>query len=244
MTQDRTFITGRLDYMYDTPEQRGTKLGFEDFSITRFADGRLTQRAFCRIARPGLDVERDSVMAVDANWRPTNAFVRIETSGQFTGSAWYTFSKTDAECAADTRGEGRVTYRRALDGPFSFCCHALVGDAWMIAAGDPGKDGARVPWNLLTSTINKSGASGPALAYIPYGIERVGRETITVAAGTFETIQYRCGRIDGVADIADAPFSYHMWVSDDPYRVCVRSAYPGASKYELVEMTVNEGLSA
>ena len=240
MTQKRTFLTGRIDYLYDTPEQRGTKLGYERFSVTRLADGRLIQRAFCRIARPGLDVERDSVMAVDADWRPTDAFVRIETDGKRTGSAWYAFSASDAECTADTRGEGRVTYRRPLPGRFTFCCHALVGDAWMIAAGDPGTDGARGHWDLLTSTLNKSGASGPALAYIPYGIERVGRETITVAAGTFETVHFRCGRTDGVADIADAPFGYHMWVSDDPYRLCVRSAYPGASVYELAELTVDD----
>ncbi|MEQ8248334.1 MAG: hypothetical protein RID42_11715 [Alphaproteobacteria bacterium] len=240
MAQERTHLTGRIDYLYDTPAQRGTKLGNERFSITRFADGRLSQRAFCRIARPGLDVERDSLMAVDAAWRPTDAYVRIETGGQYTGSAWYTFSASKAECAADTRGDGRVTYRRALPGPFSFCCHALIGDAWMIAAGDPGTDGARAPWDLLTSTLNKSGASGPALAYIPYGIERVGRETITVGAGTFDTIHFRCGRVDGVAHIADAPFSYHMWVSDDPYRLCVRSAYPGASAYELAELSATE----
>lgn len=233
MTQDRRRATGRIAYMYDTPEQKGVQLGYEDFSMTRFADGRLIQRAFCRFARPGLDVERDSVMAVDADWRPTDAFVRIETGGLFTGSAWYTFSKDEAACAANTSGEGRITYRRPLNGPFSFCCHALVGDAWMIAAGDPGTDGTRGPWDLLTSTVNKSGASGPALAYISYGIERVGRETVTVAAGTFETVHYRCGRTGGVAAIADAPFAYHMWVSDDPWRVCVRSAYPGASVYEL-----------
>ena len=208
--------------------------------MTRFENGRAIQRALCRIARPGLDVERDSVMAVDANWRPTEAFVRIETAGQFTGSAWYTFSATQAECAADTTGEGRVTYRQPLNGPFSFCCHALVGDAWMIAVGDPGHDGARESWDLLTSTLNKSGASGPALAYIPYGIERIGRETMTVAAGTFETIHYRCGRTDGVGGIADAPFDYHMWVTDDAHRICVRSAYPGASKYELAALSVDD----
>lgn len=240
MAQDRTHVTGRIDYMYDTPKQQGTKLGQETFSMTHFADGRAIQRALCRIARPGLDVERDSVMAVDANWRPTEAFVRIETGGQFTGSAWYTFSATQAECAADTTGEGRITYRQPLNGPFSFCCHALVGDAWMIAAGDPGKDGARDDWNLLTSTLNKSGASGPALAYIPYGIERIGRETLTVAAGTFETIHYRCGRTDGGGGIAAGPFDYHMWVTDDAHRICVRSAYPGASKYELAELKIED----
>ena len=233
MTHERAQATGRVAYMYDTPEQKGVHLGFEDFSMTRFADGRRVQRASCRIARPGLDVERDSVMAVDGGWRPLDATVRIETGGAFTGSAWYAFSRDEAECVALTAGEGRISYRQSLTEKFSFCCHALVGDAWMIAAGDPGTDGTRGHWDLWTSTLNKSGASGPALAYIPYGIERVGRETITVAAGTFDTVHYRCGRTDGVADIADAPFAYHMWVSDDAWRVCVRSAYPGASVYEL-----------
>ena len=240
MTRERARLTGRIDYLYDTPEQRGTKLGEETFSMTRFEDGRLTQRAFCRIARPGLDVERDSVMAVDADWQPTDAYVRIETEGQFTGSARYAFTPSHALCTAETSGEGQVIYQREMNGPFSFCCHALIGDAWMIAAGDPGQDGSRGHWDLLTSTLNKSGASGPSLAYIPYGIERVGRESITVAAGAFETIHYRCGRTDGVATIADAPFDYHIWVTDDDFRLCVRSAYPGASVYELAELTIQD----
>jgi len=224
--------------MYDTPEQKGVHLGYEDFSMTRFGDGRRVQRASCRIARTGLDVERDSVMAVDADWRPLDATVRIETDGAFTGSAWYAFSDDEAECVALTAGEGRITYRQAVPARFSFCCHALIGDAWMIAAGDPGADATRGYWDLWTSTLNKSGASGPALAYIPYGIERVGRESVTVPAGTFETVHYTSGRVEAPNTLESAPFAYHIWVSDDDWRVCVRSAYPGASLYELESFAV------
>ena len=67
MTQERTHVTGRIHYMYDTLEQQGTKIGQETFSITRFADGRLIQRALCRINRPCLHVKRDTAMAVSAN---------------------------------------------------------------------------------------------------------------------------------------------------------------------------------
>ena len=51
------------------------------------------------------------------------------TSGLFTGSAWYTFSTTLTECAADATSEDRNTYLHLLNGPFSFCCHAFVDDA-------------------------------------------------------------------------------------------------------------------
>ena len=165
--EDRTTLVGRINYISDRPQDNGRVHGHEQFTITRMADGRMVQRAHCRITDPP-NVERDSLLAVDPTLRPTDALVRIDTGGQFTGTAWYRFSSREAECEAFTSTDGRVHYRhRITPGPVPFCCHALVGDAWMIAADAPLTDGQRQPIMLLTSTLNKQGASGPALPQYP-----------------------------------------------------------------------------
>lgn len=233
---DRRIRVGQINYVSDGPADDGRVHGSERFTITRMADGRMLQRAHCRINDPP-NVERDSLVAVDAGWRPIDAFVRIDTGGQFTGTAWYRFSPHEAECQAFTAADGRVAYRRPLaPGPVPFCSHALVGDAWMIAAGAPAEDGQRQPIELLTSTLNKQGATGPALAAISYGVERVGAEEITVPAGTFQVIHYRSGRVEAPGLLQAANFDYNIWVTADDYRLAVLSKYPGKARYELVDL--------
>lgn len=229
-------LTGRIDYASDGAADRGRVHGWERFTMTRMGDGRMVQRAHCRIADPP-DVERDSLLAVDDQLRPMDALVRIDTGGRFTGTGWYRFSQHEVECQAFTAADGRVSYRRSVQpGPLSFCSHALVGDAWMIAAAAPQHDGERRTCQLFTSTLNKQGATGPGLAVIPYGVERVGATTLTVPAGTFPVIHYRCGRVDSPAELATADFDYNIWVSADEFRLAVLSTYPGRARYQLAAL--------
>ncbi len=237
----RTTLVGQLNYVSDQPADAGRLHGYERFTITRMPDGRMVQRANCRITDPP-DVERDSLLAVDAALRPTDALVRIETGGRFTGTGWYRFSADTAECQAFTSADGRTAYRRPINpGPLSFCSHALVGDAWMIAAGAPTEDGHRQPCELLTCTLNKQGATGPGLASISYGVERVGSEQITVPAGTFSVVHYRCGRVESPELLRAAQFTYDIWVSADEFRLAVLSMYRGKSRYELVALDSPRG---
>ena len=193
--------------------------GGERFSITQFPDRRLVQRASCHIAVDP-DVERDSVLTVDSHLRPIDAFVRIETGGQFTGTGWYHFTETLGTCEAFTALDGRVTYTQNLPpGPFCFCTHSIVGDAWMIAALAPETDNTRVETTLYTVTLNKQGATGPALATKPFAVQRVAAETIEVEAGTFGTVRHRCAAIPDNGVLSDANFQYDIWITDDVFRM-------------------------
>ena len=176
MIEPRAIRRGRIAYVSDAPETLDTSRGGENFGITRFTDGRMVQRAHCRITAPP-DVERDSVVAVDASLRPRDAYVRIETGGQFTGAGWYTFAEDEVRCETDTGRDGRASYHHALTpepqrpsggppggppGALPFCSHAIVGDAWMIAAAASQlEDGKRGLTTLYTSTLNKQGRTAP-----------------------------------------------------------------------------------
>lgn len=227
---------GVFVYKSDQPGNEDYMRGGERFSMTLFPDGRLVQRANCLIAVDP-DVERDSVLTVDKALRPIEAYVRIETGGQFTGSAWYYFNDSHGTCEAFTAQDGRVSYTESVPpGPFCFCSHAIVGDAWMIAAMAGTADKTRTETPLYTVTLNKQGATGPALATKPFGVERVGPETIKVPAGTFETVRYRCGAVPDGTALEDADFQYNIWITDDVFKMAVLSMYPGKTRFELVDL--------
>jgi len=233
---DRSILIGQIAYLSDADGDRGRQHGGERFTITRHGDGRMVQRAQCRITDPP-DVERDSVFAVDEKLRPVDAYVRIETGGSFTGAGWYQFSDALAECEALTKAQGRLRLVEPIPPePFAFCCHAIVGDAWMLGAVAPKQDGKRRAITLLTSTPNKQGATGPTLATKHYGVERVAVEQVSVPAGEFDAIHLRSGVVDDVDSIYAADFSYHIWVTNDPLRLAVLSTYPGKARYQLTEL--------
>ena len=201
----------------------------------------MVQRAHCRINDPP-HVERDSVLAVDSALRPLDSYVRIETGGAFTGVAWYWFSDREAECQVFSRSEGRTTFRQTVgSGPFAFCSHAVIGDAWMLAAVAPREDGERRAVTLLTSTLNKQGATGPGLATKAYGVERVGAETVAVPAGRFKVVHLRSGEVSSPDALYDASFSYEIWVTEDDFRLGVLSMYRGKASYQLAELKRDRG---
>jgi hypothetical protein len=241
VTTDRITRRGRIAYVSDQPDDKGTARGGEEFSITRFDDGRMIQRAHCRITAPP-GVERDSVVAVDANLRPVDAYVRIETGGKFTGTGWYVFGSDSILCETQT-AEGLMSYSRDVPriGPLPFCSHAIAGDAWMIAAAAPDQDGTRSLTTLYTSTLNKQGATGPELATLPFGIARIGQESVTVTAGTFDTVRCTCGEVPEGTALDEADFRYNIWITDDSFRMAVLSTYPGQTRFELIDFSEDGG---
>ena len=92
-------------------------------------------------------------------------------------------------------------------------------------------------YSAYGSTLNKQGATGPALATKAYGVERVGLETIVVPAGTFSTLHLRSGEVETPQQLASADFSYDIWVTDDEYRLAVLSMYKGKARYQLTELS-------
>lgn len=179
--------TGRIAYRH-----RGDRAewGFEDFSITREADGGRSLTVHCELAFGGDAVVRDTVLSVDAAFQPRDAYVRILNHGTLTGSGWFRFGETEAEGESWLHDAGRISQRVAIERPMrGFGVHALVGDGW-LAAGFPFERGpghthflgAR---NLLHS-LHHFGATGPRIELSHSGLTYLGPETVTVPAGTFD----------------------------------------------------------
>jgi hypothetical protein len=161
--------------------------GRETFSVTIQPNGLRTMRAQCEI--DDAELMRDVTVTLDADWRPVTAFIQLTIAGHYVGSTWYRFSAEEAVAEGYTRGEGRVSQRFALSEPIdAFGTHPIHGDAWNLVRLR--RNGGRtITSPRFTSSAQQNGASGPTLLRLPenhVAYTMVGRESITVPAGTFE----------------------------------------------------------
>jgi hypothetical protein len=161
--------------------------------------------------------------------------VRIQRQGRWSGSGWFRFTDTEAECESMSADAGRVSQRMTIERPLrGFGTHALQADGW-LAAGFPFQHGPghRHFWgtNLLHST-HHLGATGPTIATTRSGLEYVGPESVEVPAGRFE-----CHRVRFVGFTNDHP-PYDMWITRDDLCLYVRGEVGGymAASFELAEL--------
>lgn len=174
---------------------RPVEFGRERFSYTWHPDGQWTIRSVCEIERGVVrdrHVIREMTYTLDRDCYPLDCFVRLHQDGSFLGSGWARFSDTLAECEVFNDVIGRVSQRVELQERVrSFGAHALTCDLTHCARYDH-HSGERIQrTRALMSSLEHDGCSGPLLSEIEFGIEYVGRESVTVPAGTFDADHYR-----------------------------------------------------
>lgn len=203
--------------------------------MTTGADGVRTLAAHCELDLDGEHIARDSIQSAHADWHPLDAMVRIQRNGRWSGSGWFRFTDTQAECEALSADAGRISQRMAIERPLrGFGTHALQADAW-LAAGFPFERGPghRHFWgvNLLHST-HHLGATGPAIATTRSGLAYVGPETVAVPAGRFD-----CHRLRFVGFTNDHP-PYDMWITRAEAPLYVRGEVGGymSAHFELAQL--------
>jgi hypothetical protein len=235
-------IRGRLRYTSRKPEIFGKERGGETWIITVHPDGSRTLRAHCAIDENPPRVLRDCVSTLGPDWKPRQAFVQLTVDEAFVGSAWYRFTDHSAECEGWTAKEGRISHRFETDGyPAYFGIHPIQADAWHLSNYDlakgPGEQ--HVP-NKFMCSLHHRGADGPTLMFLPQGSDLafIGRETVTVEAGTFDALHFRFGRNDRDDYMGtDIHPPYHLWVSADGDYILLKAGVTGYMQtyYELVE---------
>lgn len=226
-------ITGSILYTSTKPDRMGHERGREYFRMDFHADGSRTIAAHGQID-DAPSVVRDVNLRIDANGRPQESFVRIAVGGEFRGSGWFRFANGVAECEAMTTMEGRVSQRIELDAPLAaFGNHAMVNDGFLLNLYDLSQGpGVQVFRNLLLSSPDHRGATGPQLFPIDLAIEFVGPEKLTVTAGEFEALHFRFTDIPGL--LLEHP-PYDLWCTDDGDYVLLKAQVGGymQTAYEL-----------
>jgi hypothetical protein len=192
--------------------------------------------AHCEIDdRPS--VMRDITYSLDADWNPVDCFVRITVDDGFMGTGWFQFEDGAAHCETFTALEGRVTQKMATSGHLkTFQNHAIACDAWHLRLFDrtqgPGVQGVD---EMLLSSPDHRGATGPMLFRIGIGIEYVGEENIEVEAGQFDALHFRFVSSPGLPQ--EHP-PYDVWCTADENYLFLKAQSGGymQTAYELTEL--------
>ncbi len=229
-------MRGRVSYRSRTD---GTEWGFEDWSITRGADGLRVMQAHCEMTFGGETTVRDSTISVEPDFHPRDAYVRIMRGGRLTGTGWFLFSDTEATCESWNEENGRISQRMPVARPLrGFGIHAVQGDGWLGATFpyDRGPGHTQFFGRNLLHSLHHFGATGPYIVTSGSGLEYVGPETVEVPAGSFD-----CHRIRFVGLTNNHP-AYDMWLSRDGDFLYVRGVVEGYMDSEfLLESLAREG---
>ncbi len=236
LQRDHRSVRGKILYTSNKPERRGQERGREYFMINVHSDGRRTCIAHCEIDdRPS--VMRDITYSLDADWYPTDCFVRLSVGDRFMGSGWFRFGPDFAECETHTALDGRVTQRMETNGRLrTFQNHAILCDAWHMRLFDRNRGpGVQAIDEMLLSSPDHRGATGPMLFRIGMGVEYVGEESLEVAAGKFDAYHYRFVASPGLPQ--EHP-PYDIWCTADGDYIFLKGVIGGymQTAYELVEL--------
>ena len=227
-------ITGTILYTSTKAGREGAVRGQEHFRIDMHADGGRTIAAHGEIDDAPA-VVRDVNLRVDRKGRPQESFVRIAVGGAFRGSGWFRFSDRLAECEAMTAVEGRISQRMELPSPLAaFGNHAMVNDGYLLNLYDLSQGpGVQMFRDILLSSPDHRGATGPMLFPIDLAIEFAGRERLAVAAGEFDALHFRFTDIPGL--LQEHP-PYDLWCTDDGDYVLLKATVGGymQTAYELI----------
>ena len=233
-------IRGTIRYTSNKPERLGQERGREYFSITKQADGHSVMHAHCEIDDEP-NVIRDVVLSVDQDWVPIDCSVRLTVGDKYEGTGLMRFTETYAECEPFNRRDGRLSQRIETSGrPRWLGSHPIVADALGLRVFDLAQGPGRQFFErmMLTSPDHR-GASGPMLFQLGWALAFVGREQVTVAAGTFDALHFQV--VDTAGQLPQEHPLYDVWCTDDGDYIFLKGAVGGYMQtyYELTELVRN-----
>jgi hypothetical protein len=228
-------LSGKIRYTSKKPEFLDQQRGQEWFTFTRHGDGAVSYRAHCEIWHPSPTVLRDIVYSMGPDGRPRDLHVRLTVGDAFMGSGWFRFGDGFIECESYGPSIGRLS-QRVETTPFDGVgTHPIVGDAYLTRCMDVSKGPHRRRITTYLPSPDHRGATPPMVARVEIGLEYVGDETVTTAAGTFACRHFRFIDDDGPGMGGNQHPVYDMWVTADEDHLFVKGGVGGymGTWYEL-----------
>lgn len=231
-------IRGKILYTSKKPERMNEERGREYFSLTTQADDVLVMHAHCEID-DAPNVIRDVVLAMNADSSPIDCSVRLSVGDKFEGTGWFRFHDTYVECESYNQKDGRIQQKIEIKTPCKWLqAHPIVGDALVMKLYDLSKGvGKQFFPDLMLTSPDHRGATGPEIFQTGFGIAYVGEETITVGAGTFAARHFQI--VDTAGNLPEEHPPYNLWCTADDEYLFLRAGVDGymQTHYELVELT-------
>lgn len=233
-------LRGTIRYTSTKPERLGQVRGREYFIVTDQADGTRVVHAHSEIDDEP-NVIRDVVMALDAEWYPLDCSVRLTVGDRYEGTGLMRFAPGIAECETINRRDGRISQRIDLAGRVRWLgAHPICGDALCLRIYDLAQGPGRQFFpNLMLTSPDHRGATGPMLFSLGFGLEFVGREQVSVAAGRFDALHFRYVNTAGQLPEEHPP--YDVWCTDDGHYIFLKGGVGGYMQtyYELTELVTD-----
>lgn len=231
-------LRGTIRYTSAKPERLGQERGREHFMITDQADGVRVVHAHCEID-DAPNVIRDVVLSLAPGGRPVDCSVRLTVGDQYEGTGLMRFADDHAECESFNRRAGRIRQRIELAAPVrALGAHPICGDALILRLYDLAQGPGREFFpNLMLTSPDHRGATGPMLFALGFGLEFVGREAVSVAAGQFDALHFRY--VDTAGQLPEEHPPYDVWCTADGNYLYLKGGVGGymQTRYELVELS-------
>ncbi len=237
VSQHKT-IRGTLTYLSHKAERMNEVRGREYFTLTKQTDGISVLHAHCEIDdKP--DVIRDVTASFDtASMAPIDGFVRISVGSKFEGCGWFQFDETYARCHTHnaSAGSDKVELKTKARTTW-FGHHAIINDGFLSRFfpldAQPGKKWME---NVMMSSPDHRGATGPMLFPMRFSVVYLGNETVTVGAGTFEARKFQI--TDTAGNLPEEHPPYEMWCTNDEDGLFLKGGVSGYMQtyYELTEL--------
>lgn len=232
-------ITGKILYTSKKPERMNTERGREHFTLTKQADGYSVLHAHCEID-DAPNVIRDVTSSFKTtNMQPRDGSVRLTIGNQFEGSGWFNFLDKACELEVFNIKTGRGSHSLPLPAPATwFGNHAIINDGFLSRFFPLGAKLGKIRIeNVMMSSPDHRGATGPELFPLSFGLVYIGDETVTVGAGTFDARKFEV--VDTAEGLPEEHPPYQMWCTNDEDGLFLKGGVEGymMTHYELVELT-------
>lgn len=230
-------ITGTILYTSKKPDRLDQPRGIEHFRFTHHTDGKRTLRAHCEIEEPHPSVLRDIVYSLDEHGRPMDCHVRLTVDDRFMGSGWFRFTQDFVECESYGPTIGRLSQRMPLNGPVDgMGTHPVVADGYLLSLFG-WVEGEKKKLRVMLPSPDHRGATPPIIAEVNIDAVFLGRETVTVKAGTFAAKHFQFID-DGNSGMAGQHPPYDIWITDDADAIMLQGGVGGYMQtwYELIAL--------
>ena len=212
LQRDHRIYRGTIAYLSHKPDRLNQERGREYYTLVVHGDGSRTITMHTEIDdRPS--VHRDAIYSIDKDWLPLDCMMRLTVGDKFMGTGWMKFYDTWAECETFTATEGRVSQKMETRGRLkTFQNHAIACDSWHFKHYDIAKGGIQRIDQILLSSPDHRGATGPLFYSIGMTLDYVGPEKVTVGAGTFDAYHFQ---FPGTKELPEEHPPYEIYTTAD-----------------------------
>ena len=153
------------------------------------------------------------------------------------GAGWLRFDGEHIECESYGPSIGRLSQKVAAELPIDgFGTHPIVSDGYLLSTKEWTVGQVR-KFNVYLPSPDHRGATPPMIAHVKIDAQYLGKEDVTVVAGTFAARKFQFID-DGSSGMAGEHPPYELWITDDEDGIFLKGGVGGymMTWYELVEL--------